>query len=217
MVDFKKRLSKKPTEKSIDPIELYERLDRASDKGPLRPIQKGVLEEWHKSRRSSRDIILKLNTGQGKTLVGLLMLQSKLNEGQGPALYLCPNNVLVQQTAKEATQFGINCVTTDNELPDEFFDGKAVLIATVQKLFNGLSKFGIGAQYVSVHSILMDDAHACIQAIRDCCVIRLQATDNAYKEIIGLFDDSLRDQGAGTYADIKRGEPAALLPVPYWD
>lgn len=90
MVDFKKRLDRLISEKIIDPIEIYERLDRASDKGPLRPAQIAVLEEWHKNLRTQRDIILKLNTGQGKTLTGLLMLQSKMNENEGSSLYLCP-------------------------------------------------------------------------------------------------------------------------------
>ena len=75
MVDFRKRLAKKPAEKSLDPAEIYEKLDRASDKGPLRPVQEAVLTEWFESHRDKKDVILKLNTGQGKTLIGLLMLQ----------------------------------------------------------------------------------------------------------------------------------------------
>lgn len=217
MVDFTKRLAKKSPEKSLDPIEIYDKLDRASDKGPLRPIQMAVLKEWHKTYRDKKDVILKLNTGQGKTLIGLVMLQSKLNQGEGPALYLCPNNFLVTQTYNEAMQFGVNCVTTDNELPDEFLDSRAILVTTVQKLFNGLSKFGIGPHFTPVPTVLMDDAHTCIQAIRDACVIRLKNTENAYSDILNLFDQSLKEQGAGTHADIRRREASALLAVPYWD
>src|SRR6266851_9164133 len=124
MVDFKKRVGKSTTAKTIDPLKLYASLDRASDKGPLRPVQERVLSEWHTSRRSHRDVILKLHTGQGKTLLGLLMLQSKLNEGVGPALYLCPNNFLVEQTALQARQFGLACETIagGDELPTKFID-----------------------------------------------------------------------------------------------
>ena len=69
MVDFKKQLgSKKSFAKLTDPIEIYETLDRASDKGPLRPAQKAILEEWHEQRRRARDVIVKMHTGQGKTL-----------------------------------------------------------------------------------------------------------------------------------------------------
>jgi predicted nucleic acid-binding protein len=91
MVDFKKKLAKKKVKSPVDPTALYDTLDRAVDKGPLRPAQGAVLAEWHKNLRGQRDVIVKLHTGQGKTLIGLLMLQSRLNEGKGPALYLCPN------------------------------------------------------------------------------------------------------------------------------
>ena len=67
MVDFTQRISKKKPSKPIDPIELYEGLDRASDKGALRPVQAAVLTDWYQSRRKDRDVILKLHTGQGKT------------------------------------------------------------------------------------------------------------------------------------------------------
>ena len=78
MVDFGKHLKKRTTERPTDPVELYDRLDRLSDTGPLRPAQEYVLKEWHDKRRAERDLIVKLHTGQGKTVVGLLMLQSRL-------------------------------------------------------------------------------------------------------------------------------------------
>src|SRR3954454_5085923 len=104
MVDFSKRLSGKKIETLIDPVKLYETLDRAHDKGPLRPSQAAVLAEWFHSRRAERDLIVKLHTGQGKTLIGLLVLQSRINEKKGPGLYLCPNNFLIEQTCEQAKQ-----------------------------------------------------------------------------------------------------------------
>lgn len=216
MVDFKKRLAKKKLEKPLDPSDIYDRLDRASDKGPLRPAQVAVLEKWHGSLRDTKDVILKLHTGQGKTLIGLLMLQSKMNENKEPAVYLCPNRFLVNQTVSQAAQFGVNCVTADRDLPAEFLDGKAILIASVQKLFNGRSKFGLGPNSVSVGTVLIDDAHACIDAIRSQCVIELGYQHAAYAEIVDLFAPDLEEQGVGTFADLRRYIRSALLPVPYW-
>jgi superfamily II DNA or RNA helicase len=63
MVDFKKRLAIKDLPKLLDPIQIYDTLDRASDKGPLRPAQLAVLKEWHENRRTERDVIVKLHTG----------------------------------------------------------------------------------------------------------------------------------------------------------
>jgi replicative superfamily II helicase len=221
MVDFDKRIGKKNAEKIVDPIKLYDSLDRASDKGPLRPVQKSVIRTWFSSYRKNRDVILKLHTGQGKTLLGLLMLQSKLNEGVSPALYLCPNHLLVNQTIEQARQFGIRCVTTDDELPDEFIEGRAILVTVIHKLFNGLTKFKIGAKSISVGSIVIDDSHACIDAIKDQFVIKLRHNfpneSNAYSEILGLFEKELRNQGEGSFEDVCRNDYNAYLPVPYWD
>lgn len=221
MVDFTKRLAKHAVEKPVAPNQVYERLDRASDKGPLRPAQVSVLEEWHAHRRADRDVIVKLHTGQGKTLVGLLMLQSRMNESEGRALYLCPNHFLTNQTLAEAKRFGIRCVGVDEDgdLPAEFLDGKAILVAPVQKLFNGRTKFGLGGLSTDVDYLVLDDAHACVDSIKDACVITLERTHPAYQRISELFAADLEAQGVGTYAEIRLHPSNAigpLLPVPYW-
>lgn len=216
MVDFKKKLTKKKIEKKVRPNEIYATLDRASDKGPLRPVQERILHKWFEDFQENKDVILKLHTGQGKTLTGLLMLQSKLNQDKGPALYLCHNNQLVEQTCQQAESFGINYSTVNGDIPDEFIDGKSILITSVQKLFNGETKFRLGTKSLSVSTILMDDAHACIEVIKNACKIELKQGSNAYQEIFALFASELQNQGAGTYADITRKNYDALTAVPYW-
>ena len=216
MVDFNKRLGKTQVRTSTDPIELYETLDRAHDKGPLRPVQTEVLRKWHQDFRAKRDVILKLHTGQGKTLIGLLILQARLNEGLGPALYLCPNNFLINQTRDQAKQFGISVCTSEDELPDDFLDGRIIFVTSVQKLFNGLTKFKLGNKSIPVGSIVIDDCHACIDSIRDAFSIKFDKSDIAYGQLLTLFGPSLEFQGAGTFADIKNGNADAFVPVPYW-
>jgi replicative superfamily II helicase len=216
MVDFKKRLANKKTGKEADPIKLYDTLDRAVDKGPLRPSQLAVLKEWHTSHQGTRDVIVKLHTGQGKTLIGLLILQSRLNAGLGPAVYLCPNNFLIEQTSEQAKQFGISICLADPELPEAFLNSEKILVTTVQKLFNGLTKFGLHRRSITVGSLLMDDAHACADAIRDACKIRIPNDEQAYASLKALFASELEQQGVGTYADIGNDKRDALLPVPYW-
>lgn len=220
MVDFRKHLGKQSSAKSPDPIEIYKSLDRSSDKGDLRPLQSTVLREWHSKRRSDRDVILKVHTGQGKTLLGLLMLQAKLNEGRGPALYLCPNHFLVNQTMEQSRQFGIQCITAKGELPDSFLQSRTILVTVIDKLFNGKTIFGIGSKSLSIGSIVIDDAHACMDKIQNQCAITLRYDESvestAYAELLGLFQDELRNQGDGTYEDILAHDPGAYLPVPYW-
>ena len=94
MVDFTKLLEKKELTKSIDPLVIFEYLDKESNIESLRRPQESILTEWYEKLRDKRDIIVKLHTGQGKTLIGLLMLQSHINEGKGPAIYICPNKYL---------------------------------------------------------------------------------------------------------------------------
>jgi replicative superfamily II helicase len=216
LVDFKKRLAAKKAEKPTDPVKLYETLDRAHDKGPLRPAQLAVLTDWFEKHHATRDVIVKLHTGQGKTLIGLLMLQARLNAGKGPALYLCPDNFLIAQTCDQAKQFGIATCTADPELPDEFMNGHKILVASVQKLFNGLTKFGLNQQSVPIDTLLMDDAHACTDTIREQCRIRIPSDEPAYSALKALFADELEMQGVGTYADICNDKRDALLPIPYW-
>jgi len=154
-------------------------------------------------------------------LLGLLILQSKLNEGVSPALYLCPNHFLANQTVEQARQFGIRCVTADDELPEEFTEGRAILVTVVHKLFNGLTKFKLGAKSLPVGAVLIDDSHACIDAIKDQFIITLRQNkpneSNAYSELLGLFENELRGQGEGSFEDINRNDYSSYLPVPYWD
>ena len=62
----------------------------------------------------------------------------------------------------------------------------------------------------------MDDCHACIDVIRDCFTIRVLRDDPIYQQVVGLFQEALEFQGAGTLIDIKNGNPDAFCPVPYW-
>ena len=217
MVDFNKRLvGKNAGAKPVVPAEIYEKADRESDTGPLRPAQLAVLDEWHTSRRTNRDVIIKMHTGQGKTLIGLLILQSKMNENGQPTLYICPNGYLVKQTVAQAKRFGVRCCEAEGDLPVAFTDCEQILVTTVQKVFNGLTKFGLGSQAQSVGSLVMDDCHACIDAIHQQTKIAIPRSHGAYDPLLALFSSDLKEQGAGTHAEIEQGEYKPFLPVPYW-
>ncbi|MEM8720790.1 MAG: DEAD/DEAH box helicase family protein [Cyanobacteria bacterium P01_G01_bin.39] len=218
MVDFRSKLGSKSIQKKINPVEIYDELDRRSETGPLRPLQEEILTKWYSHRRKDKDLILKLHTGQGKTLIGLLILQSKLIENKAPCLYVCPNKYLVEQTCLEAEKFGIGYVTTNksNSLPEEFLNSEKLLITHVQKLFNGKSIFGIGGKYQKVNTIILDDSHACIDFINDSFKIRVNNKHSLYQNLIQLFENDLIDQGEGSFLEIKSDKSNALLPVPYW-
>ena len=228
MVDFNKLLGKKKLSKVLDPILIFKDLDKEIGKEDLRLPQAAVLKDWHEKWRSKRDIIVKLHTGQGKTLIGLLILQSSLNEGFGPALYVCPNKYLVNQTIEQAREFGIHTVQFAPDVtrpPQTFLNSNSILVTNCKKLFNGKSVFGIagsGREPISLGAIVMDDAHKCLDIIREAFSVTVDRTDAdgkpnpMYSEIWDLFRESLGRQAPGTCSDIESGEPNSLMAVPFW-
>ena len=218
MIDFKKRLASRSVEKKLNPIDIYEDLDRRSEVGDLREEQKEILLKWWSSKRNSKDLIVKLHTGKGKTLIGLLILQSKLNAKEGPCLYICPTKALVQQTCKDADKFGIPCVKveSDGSLPDEFINSEKILVTHIQKVFNGKSRFGIKGKFERVNTIVFDDSHACVDILNDSFKIKVDKGHGIYKSLFALFSNALREQGEGSFLEIQSGESDTFLPVPYW-
>lgn len=74
MANFSKYKKATISQKQTVPSKIYESLDRKSEAGPLRPTQDRILTEWYSNRRQDRDIIIKLPTGSGKTLILLVFL-----------------------------------------------------------------------------------------------------------------------------------------------
>ncbi|MGY3805214.1 DEAD/DEAH box helicase [Pigmentibacter ruber] len=218
-INFKKRSLKKIIEIETHPRKIYEKLDRQANKGQLRDIQIKILDKWYAEYKDNKDVILKLPTGEGKTLIGLLILQSKINKGEGPAVYLCPNKYLVKQVQTQAKEFGVPFCSLDSNLPSDFVDGSKILICTSSKLFNGRSSnFGIGQNSIDISSILLDDAHSCIEIIKQSCTIKIKRENgNYYNELFSLFRQELKKQGMGTFLDIENESSNSILAVPYWD
>ncbi|RUO39213.1 DEAD/DEAH box helicase [Pseudidiomarina aestuarii] len=218
-INFSKRLNSLNQEKPIEPQLIYEGLDRESDVGRLRSSQADVLERWFQSFRHRKDNIIKMHTGEGKTLVGLLLLQSRLIELKLPALYICPNKYLARQVIADASRFGIQTCSFDEEssrLPDEFLDASKILVTYVQKVFNGRSVFKLDKHSVDIGAVVLDDSHSCIDSIKEASTIKLKKNEAAYKEITKIFREELQQQGAGTFLDITSNKTDAILPIPYW-
>ena len=155
-----------------------------------------VLKEWFNDYRAShRDVIVKLHTGQGKTLIRLLMLQTMLGMTQRDLRFIyVHDNFLIEQTCDQARQFGIITCTTGAEFPEEFLNGEKILVTWIQKLFNGLTRFGLNHRSIKVGSLLMDDAHACADKIRQACRIRIPAGETAYSAMMTLSTEIKNDK-----------------------
>ncbi|EAR66260.1 hypothetical protein B14911_11012 [Bacillus sp. NRRL B-14911] len=223
MVNFQKLKSRKAKPKSIDPTEIFRRLPKPEGINDLYTSQTEILQKWF-ARRNEKDIVLKLHTGGGKTLVGLLMAKSTQNETGEPVLYLAPTTQLVQQTIEKAEKLGIPAVpyVTGKPLDDDFVNGKAIMVGTYKALFNGKSKFGLRgeANPLKVAAVILDDAHAAFSVVRDSFTLEVKKTKDKhsrYSELVDLFRKSFKDiDKLGTLEDIVSGSDYSILEVPYW-
>lgn len=224
MVDFERLRKQRSLAKPIDPIELFRRLPRASEINDLWNSQAEALKEWSK-RRDEKDLVIKLNTGGGKTLVGLLIAQSIINEKHGSVLYLSPNNQIVDQIISKAKEYGIPAVkfSSGQDLDEKFLSGQAVLISTYAALFNGMSRFGVAGgsrDIIKLDGIILDDAHTAFSEIRDrftVSVENLGETKDLYSELTQTFRGDFADIGRqGTFDDIVADRDKGVLEVPYW-
>ena len=218
-------------QKRTDPSDIYDSLDRQSDAGPMRPGQEEVLKKWYCEYKDQKNVIIKMSTGEGKTLVGLLILQSKINLDKGPCVYICPDNYLVKQVCKDANKFGIPiCIIDPNgNIPDEFLSGEKILVTNVYKIFNGMTIFDPKKRRgIHIESMVIDDSHACTEIIRSSFTIEISRTGRKevleekekekvlFESILTLFEVSLDSQGSGSLSDIKSKNKEALMIVPYW-
>lgn len=206
----------------INPTEIFENNIRSEKFSYLRSDQTYILNNWF-SLRDSKDTIIQMNTGGGKTLVGLLQLQSSLNEGKGPAVYLCLDNNLVKQTIENAELLGINCVKVndDNTFPLEFINSEAILVTTFQKMFNGKSIFGVQGSTIhrptKVGSLVIDDAHSALNKVRELFTLSFKKGSTNYDLILNRFKEVIKGQGEGAAYDIIEGRDInGVLMVPYW-
>ncbi|BAN34106.1 hypothetical protein SCD_n00257 [Sulfuricella denitrificans skB26] len=199
--------------KQTDPRKIFTTLKRdARFKRPL-DEQADVLDAWY-ARRTARDLTIKMNTGGGKTVVGLLCLQGSLNENVKPAVYITPDPFLVVQVLAEAKALGI-AVTGDEKDPD-FIAGRSILVANVHKLFNGRSVFGVGERKIPIGCIVIDDAHACLGVVHDQFCIKSTAGSPVYDGLLALFEEDLKAQSPAGLLDVKAEDPSVVMAVPYW-
>lgn len=172
-----------------------------------------VLDKWF-DIRARRDNTIKMNTGSGKMLVGLLALQSCLNEGVGPALYIVPDNYLLHQVMNEARELGISA--TDDVNDTAFLAGRSILVANIHKLVNGKSVFGVGSIRKPVGSLVVDDAHACLSTVDDQFSISLPVGHPAYADILKIFEEDLKAQSEVGLVELQAEDPQAIMLIPFW-
>lgn len=217
MIDFSKIGTGNTVDTVLPPREIFNALpkkDAVKFQYP-RDVQSQVWVKWYE-RRDENSLVIKMNTGSGKTVVGLLILKSCLNEGKAPAVYVCPDNYLVKQVIDAAKELGVE-VTDDVHSP-RFLSGKSILVINVYKLVNGKSVFGVGDEGVKlkISSLVIDDAHACLDTVEDQFTINLPGGSAVYNDLYEVFRNSLHAECESKALEIESREPTSYMQVPYW-
>ena len=165
-----------------------------------------------------------MNTGSGKTVVGLTILQSCLNEGKGPALYVVPDNFLVKQVCEEAKKLGIKVSYSDEDEgiqgEDDYYfrNNKSILVTNIHRLVNGKSVFGLRADNnIKIGCIIIDDVHACLDIIEKQHTIFIDSNHVLYNKIINYISTHQEANENQDFLDIKdRQDPRYSFLVPFW-
>lgn len=220
MIDYDALKNKLNTSSQITkPRELYLSMPNKDPKFSYpRDVQAAVWDQWFE-RKGENDLVLKLNTGGGKTLVGLIILLSSIKEGVFPGVYVAPNDVLVNQVKEEAKLLDIQ--TTSDPRDPQFLSGAAILVINTHTLINGRSKFGVDGdnkEPIKIGAIIFDDAHACLETIEQQFSIdvpRDKAFD-VYEKLLNLFHPYLDEQNPSKTMEIRDYAPGRKMLLPFW-
>lgn len=217
MLDFSKLLEDTLSSAVINPIEIFDLLPEKHDRYEelLRPAQQNVLETWIEDYRENPNTVIKMNTGSGKTVVGLLLLQSYLNEDKGPGIYIVPDNYLIEQIISEANDLGISVTKDSNS--SEFLSGESILVTNMHKIINGRTVFGVGEIKKSIGCIVIDDAHACMKVAKSQFSIKIPRSNDIYQKLLIIFEDCMKEQSASRLLEIKDGEKYSQQLIPFWE
>lgn len=210
---------KVPKKESLitNPVEIFQKNKSKITDSSINDLWLGqgdALREWDE-HRNDKDVAVVLNTGAGKTLIGLLIAQSLVNETKGKILYACSSIQLIEQTREKAEGYGLPVTTYfggkfNNDL---FFQGKAACLTTYQALFNGKSKFF----REEIDALIFDDAHTAEGTIKNHFSLSIDrnADRELFNSITSLFKGYYQRIGRDTsfqelYEGVNKG--VELLP-----
>jgi replicative superfamily II helicase len=217
VVDFEALIKNGEDAVPTEPRELHRSLPNKSvGYGYLRDVQAQLLSAWD-ARRSEKDLVLKVNTGAGKTITGLVVLQSLINEGKGPALYVAPDKYLAAQVIREAQRLGLATVTDVDAA--SYLRSEAIGVINAYELLNGRTKFSdrrLSRTMAPIGSVVIDDAHAAITTTRSQLSLHLDRADEAYLKLLRLFEEDLTQQSADSFLDLQTNRTGAPMRVPFW-
>lgn len=216
MVDFSKLPQTPVQAKSASLFDTFRRLDRQVSHVELRPSQLALFSKID-ARLDQRDLVVKLNTGGGKTTMGLIYLKHMMDRYEEPVVFLVPTVQLADQVIEEGSRIGLSVVAWargSSYPPEAATRCNAVMVCTYDKFFNGKSTFARSDVRLTPCAIVLDDVHSGIEAIKKCFSAELST--EARSELVALLGDALQDAEPGNWTRIQHRDVAGLLEVPHW-
>lgn len=193
--------------------DLFKQLDRKATHTGLRTAQLAALSALD-CQLNQQDVIMKLSTGAGKTVLGLLYAEMMRRKYKGePVVYLCPTNQLADQVVEAGRLIGVKVSTfPKNGLPYNAMSGETVLACTYDKLFTANSVFE--SRSIRPSAIIMDDVHAGAERIRKFYTVVMPPT--IFVQLRALLAPLCETTDAATWSDIMKGAAGSTYEVPYW-
>ncbi len=201
-IDFNSLSRPKSNSAPLDPFEIFAKTPNLKDApNDLWKGQAEALRRWHENRNREDNVIL-LNTGAGKSIVGILIAQSLANETAGPVVFVCSTIDLVEQTARECDRIGLSYTKRiAGEFSNDLFEtGKAFCITTYQSLFVKNSTFTGDKKPAAV---IFDDAHVSERTIRDSFTMTISKKDHGalYEKIVRIVKPEFEAIERGPHFD----------------
>ncbi|MGE8451975.1 MAG: DEAD/DEAH box helicase, partial [Pseudomonadales bacterium] len=212
MFDFGSKANTTAAEVPATLAELFKQLDRRATHTGLRPAQLAALAALD-LQLVQRDVIMKLSTGSGKTILGLIYAEMMRRKYKGePVVYLCPTRQLVEQVVATGQAIGVSVSTFGTGLPYAAMSGDAILACTYDKLFTSGSVFE--SQAIRPSAIVLDDVHAGTERVRKYYTVQVPA--ECLDQLRTLLRPLCEPTDAATWAGIMKNDVASLYEVPYW-
>ena len=213
MFDFTSLTSKTKSECPPTLMDLFGQLDRKATHISLRPAQAAALKNLDE-QAAERDIVLKLSTGSGKTVVGLVYAEMMRCRYKGdPIIYVCPTIQLVEQVLQSAQAIGVPaCTFPSSGLPFDALAGESVLVCTYDRIFNAISK--LQANGVRPAALVLDDVHAGVERVKGCYTIKVP--DACFEKFKAMLLPLCETSDPATWRGIKASAFDARYEVPFW-
>ena len=177
--------------------DLFQSLKRDPEYEELRKWQQEFTEIWHKEKIDSFDLIgIRVPTGTGKTLIGLLILEYFRRKGLS-CLYASGDYALLRKVEEHAEKMGIKAEVLKGRWRGDDHERRTLHLRYYhRKEIIGLTVYANLLYSVDIEKpdiLLIDDADIFLDALHDKFSIRIpkEQYSEVWKEIYSLLNEEI--------------------------